>query len=96
MQTAIAFAHFCAGRYEQAATWSERAVTEQSTFAPAIRVLIATNAALDRMDDAAKGLARLREINAVARISELWQWPSEEPGYFAKYAESLRKGGFAE
>ena len=96
MQTAIAFAHFCAGRYEQAATWSERAVTEQPNFAPAIRVLIASNASLGRMDDATKALTRLKEINSVPRISWLWQLPFQEPRYFAKYAEALRKAGFAE
>ena len=96
MQTAIAFAHFCAGRYEQAATWSERAVTEQPNFAPAIRALIASNASLGRMDDATKALTRLKEINSVPRISWLWQLPFQEPRYFAKYAEALRKAGFAE
>ena len=51
-----------------------KAVGEQPTFAPAIRVLVASNASLDRMDDATKGLARLREINAIARISDLGQF----------------------
>ena len=36
MQTAIAFAHFCAGRHEQAVTWSERALEEQPAFPPAM------------------------------------------------------------
>ena len=63
MQTAIAFAHFCAGRYDQSATWAERAVKEQPTFAPALRVLAASSASLDRMDEATRALARLREIN---------------------------------
>ena len=96
MQTAIALAHFCAGRYEQAATWSERAVGKQPNFAPAIRVLAASNALLDRMDDAKKGVARLRAINSTARISDLGQWPFQEPRYFAKYVEALRTAGFAE
>ena len=95
MQTAIAFAHFCAGRHEQAVTWSEKALGEQPAFVPALRVLVASNASLDRMDDAKKGLARLREINAATRVSER-EFPFQEPRYSAKYAEALRKAGFAE
>jgi hypothetical protein len=95
MQTVIALAHFCAGRHEQAVTWSEKALGEQPTFVPALRVLVASNASLDRMDDAKKGLARLREINAATRVSER-HFPFQEPRYSAKYAEALRKAGFAE
>jgi TolB-like protein len=95
MQTAIAFAHFCAGRYDQSAAWAEKATTEQPTFAPALRVLAASSASLDRMDDAAKALGRLRKINA-AVISELRHLPFREPKYLAKYAQALRKAGLSE
>ena len=91
MQTAIAFAHFCAGRHDQSAAWAERAVKEQPTFAPAIRVLAASSASLDRMDEAAKGLARLKEINSV-RVSRGISVSGAE--ILAKYAEALRKAGF--
>jgi TolB-like protein len=94
MQTAIAFAHFCAGRYEQSVVWAERAVKEQPTFAPALRVLAASSASLDRLDEAASALARLRESNATVHISEQRGFPFREPKYFAKYAEALRKAGF--
>jgi tetratricopeptide (TPR) repeat protein len=94
MQTAIAFAHFCAGRYDQSAVWAEIAVKEQPTFAPAVRVLAASSASLDRLDEATRALARLREINAPVKISELRGLPFREPKYFAKYAEALRKAGF--
>ena len=92
MQTAIAFAHFCAGRYDQAVTWSEAALSEQAHFAPAMRILVASSASLDRMDDAAKWLARLREINAVARMSELMHYPFQDPRYSAKFVEALAEG----
>jgi TolB-like protein len=94
MQTAIAFAHFCAGRYDQSAAWAEKAVAEQPTFAPAVRLLAASNASLDRLDEAAKALARAKEINAAVHISELRHFPFREPKYFARYAEALRKAGF--
>src|SRR6185437_13072786 len=53
MQTAIAFAYFCAGRHGEAAAWAEKAVKEQPTFAAALRVLAASNAVLGRTQEAA-------------------------------------------
>ena len=94
MQTAIAFAHFCAGRYDQSAVWAERAMKEQPTFVAAIRVLAASSASLDRLDEATRAVARLREINAPMQISWSRGLPFREPKYFAKYAEALRKAGF--
>jgi adenylate cyclase len=96
MQTAIAFAHFCAARYDQSEVWAARAVKEQPTFAPALRLLAASNASLGRMDEATKALSRLKEIRATVHISELTHFPFREPKHFAKYAESLRKAGFPE
>jgi len=93
MQTVIAFAHFCAERYDEAVAWSERALREQPTFTPALRVLVASNASRDQMDSARRGLARLRELNAVTPISE-GQFPFQEPKYSARYSAALRKAGF--
>jgi hypothetical protein len=96
MQTAIAFAHFCAGRNDQSAAWAEAAVNEQPSFAPALRVQAASSGLLHRMHDVTKALARLREINALVPISELRHFPFREPKYFAQYAEALRKAGYPE
>jgi TolB-like protein len=96
MQTAIAFAHFCAGRNDQSAAWAEAAVNEQPSFAPALRVQAASSGLLHRMHDVSKALARLREINALVPISELRHFPFREPKYFAQYAEALRKAGYPE
>lgn len=94
MLSAIAFADFCAGRYEQAAGWAEKAVKEQPTFAAALRVLAASNATLGRMKEAAEALVRLKETGAPVNISDLRHLPFREPKYLAKYAEALRKAGF--
>ena len=59
MQSAIAFAHFCAGRYDQSAAWAEKAVKEQPTFAAALRVLAASSASLGRMDEATEALVAI-------------------------------------
>jgi TolB-like protein len=96
MQSAIAFAYFCAGRYDRSAVWAEKAVKEQPTFAAALRVLAASSASLGRMKEATEALMRLRETKATVNISELRHFPFREPKYFAKYAEALRKAGFPE
>jgi TolB-like protein len=96
MQTAIAFAHFCAARYDQSEVWATRAVKEQPTFAPALRVLAASSASLGRMDEATKALARLREIRATVHITGIEHLPFQDPKYLSKYAEALRKAGLLE
>ena len=97
MQSAIAFAHFCGGRYDLSAVWAEKAVKEQPTFATALRVLAASSASLGRMKEATEALMRLRETKATLNISKLLRHlPFREPKYFAKYAEALRKAGFPE
>ena len=93
MQSPIAFAYFCAGRYDQSAAWAEKAVKEQPTFAAALRVLAASSASLGRTTEA---LVRLKETKATVHISELRHFHFREPKYFAKYAEALRKAGFPE
>jgi adenylate cyclase len=94
MQTAIAFAHFCAARYDQSEAWATRAVKEQPTFAPALRVLAASSASLGRMDEAKKALARLGETGPAVHIFGLaTHLQFREPKYFADYAAALRKAG---
>jgi tetratricopeptide (TPR) repeat protein len=96
MQSAIAFAYFCAGQYDRSAVWAEKAVKEQPTFAPALRVLAASSASLGRMKEATEALVQLREIKAIDHISDLRHLPFREPKYLAKYADALRKAGFPE
>ena len=96
MQSAIAFAYFCAERYDLSAEWAEMAVKEQPNFAPALRVLAASSALLGRMKEATQALVRLKETMVSLHISELHPFPFREPKYFAKYTEALRKAGFLE
>ena len=96
MQSAIAFAYFCAGHHDQSAAWAEKAVREQPNFAAALRVLAASNASLGRMQEATEALARLREIKGTVHITKLQHFPFREPKYLAKYADALRKAGFPE
>lgn len=90
----IGFAHFIAGRYDDAALWSERALREQPHFAGSARVAAASNAHLDRMDRARMAMARLRQIDPHLRVSNLrYVTPLRDPDDFARYAEGLKKAG---
>ena len=49
----LAFAHFIAGRHEQALEWTNRCLREQPRFASALRIRVAASAYLGDMDEAA-------------------------------------------
>ena len=96
MQSAIAFAHFCAERYDLSVAWAELATKEQPDFGPALRVLAASCAFAGRMNEAKEAIARYKETNAPMRISELWNYPFRDARYYARFSEALRKAGFLE
>ena len=96
MQSAIAFAHFCAERHDVSAAWAELAAREQPDFGPALRILAASYALTGRMKEATEAVARYRETNAPMRISQLWHYPFRDARYFARYSEALQKAGFLE
>ena len=66
---AVAFAHFVAGRYDEASLWAEKALGERTNFLPAIRDLAASRALAGRSGEAQAAMARLREIAPAMRVS---------------------------
>src|SRR5262249_50085508 len=56
-------AHFCAGRYDDAALWSEQALRSQPNFASPMGTLAASYALAGRIADAEKAMARLRQFD---------------------------------
>ena len=48
-QGGIAFAHFLAGRYDEAINWAEKALRERPNYLAAARDLAAANALAGRM-----------------------------------------------
>src|SRR5581483_9002828 len=74
-QSAMAFAHFIAGRDEEAADWSARALRVKPNWPPALRVAIASNATLGRLDEAARARVLLLEADpklTVAKICDFY------------------------
>src|SRR6266498_1540156 len=90
-----ALAHFLASRYDEAASWAERALREQPNYLAALRVAAASNALAGRSEKAQKIMARLRQLNPVLRISNLADVtpPLRRPEDLANWEEGLRKAG---
>ena len=97
-QMAIAFAHFFAGRYDDASSWAEKALAaslqEKPGYHPALLIAAASNALAGRLEEARSAIARSRELNPTPHISNLKnQVPLRRSEDLARYAEGLRKAG---
>jgi TolB-like protein/class 3 adenylate cyclase len=97
MQAVTAFAHFFAGRYDQALSWAEAAMREQSNFLIATCVGAASGALAGKLAEAEKAMARLRQLNPALRLSNLEDLlPFRRPQDFDRWAEGLQKAGLPE
>jgi TolB-like protein/Tfp pilus assembly protein PilF len=96
MQTAMAWAHFTAGRYDEASSWADRAMVEQSNCAPTLRIAAASNALAGRLEKAQKAMARLREYDPTLRVSDLKGLSLRRADVLAKFVEGLRMAGLPE
>jgi len=97
MQMGIAFAHFFAGRYDDASSWAEKALGDKPDYHPALRIAAASHALAGRLKEAQNAIARSRRRNSTPHISNLKnQIPLRRPEDLARYAEGLRKAGLPE
>jgi tetratricopeptide (TPR) repeat protein len=93
----IAFAHFLAGRYEEAINWAEAALRDRPNYLAAIRELAAANALAGRIPEAQKAMAHLRQIDPDMRVSTVADWvPLRRPDDLERLREGLRKAGLPE
>ncbi|MGB7774343.1 MAG: adenylate/guanylate cyclase domain-containing protein, partial [Pseudolabrys sp.] len=103
-QMAIAFAHFFAGRYDDASSWAEKALAtsppglrERPVYHPALLIAAASNSLAGRLEEARNAIARLRKLNPTPHISNLKnQIPLRRPQDLVRYTEGLRKAGLAD
>jgi tetratricopeptide (TPR) repeat protein len=94
MYCAIAFAHFFAGRYSEAISWSERAAREKPDVLHPIIVAAASNAQAGRSEEAKRAMAQVRRIDPTLRLSNLKDWfPISRSEDFERWSEGLRKAG---
>jgi TolB-like protein len=74
-QSAMAFAHFIAGRDDDAADWAAMARRVKPNWLPALRVMIASNAMRGRADEADQALNSYLRIDpkvSIAKICEFY------------------------
>jgi adenylate cyclase len=92
-----AFAHFFAGRYNDASLWAEGGIREAPKSLANLRVAAASNALGGRLEKAQEAMARLRQLDPAFRVSNLTdRVPLRRPEDIAKFAEALRKAGLPE
>jgi adenylate cyclase len=98
-KSSLAFAHFIAGRHEEAVEWADRALHEQPRFDPAMTVKVVSCAHLGRIDEARDWLGRRRELQPNLTIAE---WRARGAVKFASpevltlVEDGLRKAGLPE
>ena len=96
MQGGTAFAHFIAGRDDEALSWAERALWAQTNLA-SLEIIAATKALAGRTAEAHQALTRLRDLNPTLRVSSVKDWVRFcRPGDLARLEDGLRKAGLPE
>jgi tetratricopeptide (TPR) repeat protein len=97
MYCAMAYAHFFAGRYSEAISWSERAAREKPDILLPIVVAAASNAQAGLSEETKNATSRVRRIDPALRISKLREvFPIRRSDDFERLAEGLRKAGLPE
>src|SRR5262249_44390029 len=97
MQTGLGFAHFFAGRHDEAAAVAAKAVREGANWAPAYLMAAASAAFAGRTNEARSAVTKLLQIAPGYRVSNLRDvWPLRRPQDLAKFEEGLRKAGLPE
>jgi TolB-like protein/tetratricopeptide (TPR) repeat protein len=97
MHAGLAFAHFFASRYDEAASWAEKALHEQPGWTPALRTAAASYALAGRKQEAQEAMARLRQLAPEIRITRLKDlMPLRRPEDLNRFTEGLRKAGLPE
>jgi tetratricopeptide (TPR) repeat protein len=94
----LAIAHLAARRFEEAIEWAERALHDQPRLATAIRVKIAANAHLGRLDEARAELGRMLAINPGLTITgyRMFLGPQTAPEISELLVTGLRLAGLPE
>jgi len=94
MQGGVAWAHFVAGRYDEALTWAEAAVREQPNMMFAFCVAAASGALGGRLEAARKAMAQVRRLDPSLRMANLRAFfPTRRAEDFARWEEGLRIAG---
>jgi tetratricopeptide (TPR) repeat protein len=96
MQSGTGFAHFLAGRFDDACVWAESALREEPQYVPAWAVTAAGHALAGRMEKARRAETHLRQINPAFRVSQFTSAIFQRPEHLALWKAGLRKAGLPE
>ncbi len=91
--TALAAAHYAAGRFAEAVGFGRQAVQQRQGFSGGHRIYVASLAQAGQIDDAHTALDRLKELQPELSIAWLQQNAPWTPEPMAKYVEGMRKAG---
>ena len=96
MHSATALAHVFAGRYDDAVSHAEQALSESPNLHQPLRAAATGFALAGRIDQAHKAMARLRQIDPALRISNLADLTSAPPaGRYGQVRRRHAKSGTA-
>jgi tetratricopeptide (TPR) repeat protein len=98
MQSATAYAHFFAGRYDMASSWAGMALRNLPDFTIALGMAAASHVLAGRLEQAQNVLARLRQVEPALRVSNVKDrlGPHRRPEDLARFEDGLRKAGLPE
>jgi TolB-like protein/class 3 adenylate cyclase len=97
MYSALAHAHFFAGRDTDALSWAEMAVREKPDFLVPHYIVAASNALAGQLADAKRAMGRLRQLDPSLRMSDVQiLFPLKRPEDLARWMEGLRLAGLPE
>ena len=97
VQTGLAYAHFFAGRNEEASTWATRALRQQPNYRTAQFILAACHAMSGRIEEAREICARLMQLNPPPRISRFRdRTPFRRAQDIDRLAQAFRIAGMPE
>jgi tetratricopeptide (TPR) repeat protein len=96
-QSAMAFAHFIAGRDEEASDWAAKAERTKPNWMPALRMAIAANAMQGRVVEANNALQAYEQVDPDVSIRKICEhYPFQRQKDKQRLAEALRKVGIRE
>lgn len=96
-QSAMAFAHFIAGRDDEAANWAAKALRVKPNWPPALRMAIASNAMRGRVDEAERALSSYFRVDPEVSIAKVCGfYPFRRDGHRQRLILAMRNAGVPE
>ncbi|WP_409410786.1 tetratricopeptide repeat protein [Bradyrhizobium sp. sBnM-33] len=97
IQTGLAYAHFFAGRNDEASTWAATAIGQQPNYLTAQLITMACHAMSGRIEEAREICARLMQLNPPPRISRIRaRTPFRRAQDIDRLAQAFRIAGMPE